>query len=89
MKGKYGTVVLAALLGGIALGAIVDQAMKIYLKLGDMEDPVRIVSDPDEAAPEAAPDEAADAPEAVQEEAPEEVKEEAPAEGHDETPAVD
>ena len=67
MNNTVGKVLLAGLLGGIAVGATVYHAVQIYLDEGDKEDPVKVPSPEEpsaesdaEAAPEDISDETAE-----------------------------
>ena len=50
MKNTIGKVLLAGLMGGIALGAVAYHVMQIYLSETDAQDPVKAEVDPDSAA---------------------------------------
>ena len=65
MNNTVGKVLLAGLLGGIAVGATVYHAVQIYLNEGDKEDPVKVPSPEEPSA------------ESVVEAAPEDIVEEA------------
>ncbi len=74
MKNTVEKVLMAGLLGGIAIGATVYHAMHIYLADGDKQDPVK-----EEALPEASASEDEVKPEdAAPEDAAEDIPEDAP-----------
>ncbi len=74
MNNTVGKVLLAGLLGGIAVGATVYHAVQIYLDEGDKEDPVKVPSPEEpsaESGAEAAPEDI------VEEAAPEDISDKA------------
>ena len=73
MNNTVGKVLLAGLLGGIAVGATVYHAVQIYLDEGDKEDPVKVPS-PEEQSAESGMEAAQE--EIVEEAAPEDISDE-------------
>ena len=63
MKKIFGRILLAGVLGGVALGATIYHVMQVYLAECDKGDPVRAEASPEEpsSAEEAAEDAAVDA----------------------------
>ena len=53
MKNTIGKVLLAGLMGGIALGAAAYHVMQIYLAETDAQDPVKAEAEPESAAADA------------------------------------
>lgn len=52
MKDSIGRILLAGLLGGVAIGVAAYHAMQIYLVEGDKEDPIKEVPEPEEPSQE-------------------------------------